>query len=126
MTLAGKRIAAVGDSGFDALASQPVALGDTRWAFVARTGDAVVIQDVATGAITQTIATGAAVDAGFVGFAGDGQWPPRRRVRRHRPARRQHHDDRRAERHNGVVRRARSVRRSSPREITPRPIASCA
>jgi len=73
VTTAGKPIAIAGGADFDALAAQPVSLGGTRWAFVARTGDAVAIQDVASGAVEQRIATGAPVDAGLVSFEGDGR-----------------------------------------------------
>ncbi len=73
-TSAGKKLAAIGGSEpIDVLADSPVWLGGTRWAFVAKTGYAVVIQDVATGAVERRIDLGHTAEPGMVTATGDGQ-----------------------------------------------------
>ena len=72
VTTTGKAIAAVGGTGFDAIIATPIPLGGTRWAFAARTGDVVVIQDVVTGAIAKRVPAGAPVATGTVSVASDG------------------------------------------------------
>ena len=71
-TTAGKRIALVGGDQPLALASAPpVALDGHRWAFVAATGDTVVIQDASTGVVERRVATGAEVEPGMVAAGAD-------------------------------------------------------
>jgi hypothetical protein len=70
-TLGGKRIAAVGDPATAMIVKAPIRIGEHRWAFATATGDAVVIQNVATGKIEQRIATGAPVEPGMVAVNGD-------------------------------------------------------
>lgn len=70
VTLRGTRLAAVGDPAA-VMIMTPVKIADHRWAFATQTGDAVVIQDVATGELVQRIATGAPVEPGMVALTGD-------------------------------------------------------
>lgn len=71
-TSAGKRLALVGGDQPLALSSTPpLALGGHRWAFVAATGDAVVIHDASTGAVERRIATGAPVEPDMVTAGAD-------------------------------------------------------
>ena len=71
-TTAGKRLALVGGDQPLALASAPpVALDGHRWAFVAATGDTVVIQDASTGVVERRVATGAEVEPGMVAAGAD-------------------------------------------------------
>lgn len=70
VTLHGKRIAAVGDPATVMIVT-PTKIANHRWAFATQTGDAVVIQDVATGELVQRIATGAPVEPGMVALTGD-------------------------------------------------------
>ncbi|HEX4419219.1 MAG TPA: hypothetical protein VH165_15010, partial [Kofleriaceae bacterium] len=70
-TLQGKRIARIGGDQPIATVRAPVALGDHRWAFIASRGEAVVIQDVATGAVVKRIATGEQVEPGIVAAGAD-------------------------------------------------------
>jgi len=72
VTTTGKAIAAVGGTGFDAIIATPISLGGPRWAFAARTGDVVVIQDVVTGAIAKRVPAGAPVATDTVSVASDG------------------------------------------------------
>ncbi len=57
-TKTGGRIAAVGGKGFATATSFAVQVSGASWAFVDSRGDTVVIEDVTTGKISRTIATG--------------------------------------------------------------------
>jgi hypothetical protein len=57
-TLQGRRIAPVAGAQPLAILARPFPISGKRWAFVAATGDEVVIQDVATGVVERRIATG--------------------------------------------------------------------
>lgn len=71
-TPAGKQLALVGGDQPLALSSTPpVALGGHRWAFVAATGDTVVIHDASTGVVERRIATGAPVEPDMVTAGAD-------------------------------------------------------
>lgn len=70
-TLQGRRIAPVAGAQPLAIVARPFPISGKRWAFVAASGDEVVIQDVATGVVERRIATGEPGEPGKLNAGAD-------------------------------------------------------
>lgn len=72
-TRTGKKVAPVGGKDPIAPSGRAVQLADKQWAFASATGDAVVVQDVASGKVVKRIAIGPADDNASTALVGDGK-----------------------------------------------------